>query len=415
MASGAAILHTEYVDEPTKSKSPFFPGQPVPVEFFVGRADQVNRILQRGAGQVASGKPVSIFVEGEYGIGKSSLVTFTQRLAEKKYKLLPIYVTLGGCKSMDDVAARTVECTLIAGGHESTRGEKLRNWLAKYVGEQGLFGFKINLQALKTDAPDFSSPQGMLAFFEEAVKRLSDEGVAGIFLVFDEINGIVGDPGFSMFLKSFVDENGVRREPVPLLLALCGTDDKRREMIQRHKPVDRIFDVIHVDAMSDSEMDEFFTSAFKSVGISVEPAALVLFRVFSAGLPKIMQMLGDSAYWIDRDANIDREDVGQAAFATAEDVGRKFVDQQVFNALRSEKYQAILDIIGQQAPLEMSFVRGDIMASLSDVQQKVFDNFLQRMRQLNVIRQGERKGEYVFNVLMVRYYIYITAQRRKAQ
>lgn len=218
-----------------------------------------------------------------------------------------------------------------------------------------------------------------------------------------------------MFLKSFVDENGVRREPVPLLLALCGTDDKRREMIQRHKPVDRIFDVIHVDAMSDSEMDEFFTSAFKSVGISVEPGALVLFRVFSAGLPKIMQMLGDSAYWIDRDANIDREDVGQAAFATAEDVGRKFVDQQVFNALRSEKYQAILDIIGQQAPLEMSFVRGDIMASLSDVQQKVFDNFLQRMRQLNVIRQGERKGEYVFNVLMVRYYIYITAQRRKAQ
>lgn len=134
-------------------------------------------------------------------------------------------------------------------------------------------------------------------------------------------------------------------------------------MIQRHKPVDRIFDVIHVDAMSDSEMDEFFTSAFKSVGISVEPGAPVLFRVFSAGLPKIMQMLGDSAYWIDRDANIDREDVGQAAFATAEDVGRKFVDQQVFNALRSEKYQAILDIIGQQAPLEMSFVCGDIMAS----------------------------------------------------
>lgn len=403
------------MDEPTKSKSPFFPGQPVPVEFFVGRADQVNRILQRGAGQVAGGKPVSIFVEGEYGIGKSSLVTFTQRLAEKRYKLLPIYVTLGGCKSMDDVAARTVESTLKAGGHESTTGEKLRNWLAKYVGEQGLFGFKINLQALRTDAPDFSSPQGMLEFFAEAIRRLSDEGVVGIFLVFDEINGIVGDPGFSMFLKSFVDENGVRREPVPLLLALCGTDDKRREMIQRHEPVDRVFDVIHVDAMSDPEMDEFYLSAFKSAGIGVTPEALMLLRVLSAGLPKIMQMLGDSAYWIDRDGSIDLDDMGQAAIATAEDVGRKFVDQQVFNTLRSEKYQSILDIIGQQDPLEMSFVRGDIMDSLSLAQQKVFDNFLQRMQKLNVIRRGDRKGEYVFNVLMVRYYIYITAQRRKAQ
>ncbi len=400
------------MDETGKSSSPFFPGHPVPVEFFIGRDAQVRRILDRGAAQVAVGKPVSIFVEGEYGIGKSSLVTFTQRLAEREQKLLPIYVTLGGCKSMDDVATRIVESTLTSGGHESTKGEKLRHWLAKYVGEQELFGFKVNLQNLKADAPNFSSPQGMLSFFREALQRLEGEGVRGVFLVLDEINGIASDPAFSAFLKSLVDLNGVNAQPVPILLAICGTEDKRREMISRHEPVDRIFDIVHVDAMSKEEMDLFYVSTFKKVGMSVEGSAQIFLRLFSAGLPKIMQMLGDSAFWIDKDGVIDVADVLDAANATAEDVGRKFVDQQVYNALRSAQYQAILDIIGKQSPLSTSFFRADVMAGLTSGQKGVFDNFLRRMVDLNVIRRGDLSGEYVFNVLMVRYYIYLTAQRK---
>lgn len=58
--------------ERNKGRSPFCPGQPVPVELFVGRRDQLKRIGQRGAAQTEQGKPTAFFVEGEYGIGKSS-------------------------------------------------------------------------------------------------------------------------------------------------------------------------------------------------------------------------------------------------------------------------------------------------------------------------------------------------------
>ena len=50
----------------TKGKSPFYPGQPVPVELFVGRSAQIERIMTRGVAQVAAGKPVSMFIQGEY-------------------------------------------------------------------------------------------------------------------------------------------------------------------------------------------------------------------------------------------------------------------------------------------------------------------------------------------------------------
>lgn len=62
--------------EMTKGKSPFYPGQPVPVELFAGRTMQIERVMSRGVGQVSAGKPVAMFIQGEYGIGKSSIAGF---------------------------------------------------------------------------------------------------------------------------------------------------------------------------------------------------------------------------------------------------------------------------------------------------------------------------------------------------
>jgi len=77
-----------------KSESPFFPGRPVPVEYFVGRKPEIERMVARGVRQVAGGKPISVFVEGEYGIGKSSVARYVQTLAEKEFGLHGIYAVL---------------------------------------------------------------------------------------------------------------------------------------------------------------------------------------------------------------------------------------------------------------------------------------------------------------------------------
>jgi len=59
-----------------EKKSPFYPDQSVPVELFVGRESELNRVIERGMGQVKQNKSVSFFVRGDYGIGKSSLARF---------------------------------------------------------------------------------------------------------------------------------------------------------------------------------------------------------------------------------------------------------------------------------------------------------------------------------------------------
>jgi hypothetical protein len=393
--------------EISKGKSPFYPGQPVPLELFVGRSEQIDRIMTRGVGQVSQGKPVAIYVQGEYGIGKSSIAGFVSSLAEKDQGLHGIYAPLGGAKSVTDVAAAVLEATVRSGAFDLTRSEKVKEWLGTYIGKQALFGITVDLAALKRDAPNLSTPFSMLAFLGEALERLKDLGVRGIFLVLDEINGITADPQFAHFIKGLVDTNAMSKSPLPLLLMLCGVEARRREMIEKHQPIDRIFDVIDIEPMNAAEMIEFFTRAFDSVGMEVEPAAMNVLTQYSAGFPKIMHIVGDSAYWINTDNVVSEVDAYQAVVMAAQEVGAKYVDQQVYRALRSADYHSILEKIAKMGPNVMTFARHQVASDLTDGQKKKLDNFLRKMKQLNVIRGGEVRGEYIFNTRMVRVYIWL--------
>jgi hypothetical protein len=390
--------------------SPFYPGQPVPTELFVGRSAQIDRIMLRGAAQVEQGKPVAFFVQGEYGIGKSSLARFVQWKAEKSNHLMGIYVNLGGASCMNDVGAAVLQAAAAAGSLEPKHYEKVQEWLAKYIGEQTLFGITIHAEALKRESPTIA--QGPLPFLREIFKRCESEDTKGIFLVFDEINGVAADKKFAHFIKGLVDDNALSKRPLPLLLMLCGVEERRRQMITAHQPVERIFDVVDIESMTTEEMEQFFLNAFEQVNVEVDRKALDTMAHWSAGFPKIMHLMGDNAFWADQDGRIDEHDALLAVLNTAEDVGRKYVQQQVYRALRSEDYKAILDKLASRG-LNMVFRKGDIAQSLSETQKRKLNNFLQKMKKLNVIRSGDSMGEYVFNSRMVSLYIWWEGVKKK--
>ena len=372
--------------------------------------DLIDRIVNRGAMQVAQGKPVAIYVQGEYGIGKSSLAGYVQALAEIQHGLHGIYASLGGVTDLTDLAVAVMEATLRSGALTPGRGEKLRNWLANYIGKPEFFGFSYDVGALRRDAPSLSTHIGMLGFLSEVKARLEETGVKGIFLVLDEINGISANPKFAYFIKGLVDTNAMAKQPVPLLLMLCGVQERRGEMIRHHPPIDRIFDVVETEPLNGAETGEFFSKAFESVQMKVEPDALEVLVRYSAGFPKIMHLIGDSVYWSDEDGVVSAGDAMSGTLRAAEEVGQKYVDQQIYKALRSKDYHSILKKIGNLGePGELTFTKGSVASGLTESEKKKFNNFLQRMKKLGVIRAGDAQGEYVFVHRMVRLYIWLNS------
>jgi len=391
-----------------KGQSPFYPGQPVPVELFVGRSGEVGRIL-RAAQQVASGKPQAIFISGEYGIGKSSLARYVRFLVEQDPKLLGFHVLLGTSHTLEDVAQATVRTVVESPISRPKAADAVRSFLADYIGEQSLFGVTLRLDKLKRDAADLS--RGFLPFLRNLYER-SRESYRGLLLVLDEINGIAGKESFAFFLKDLVDSNALADRPLPLLLVLCGTEDRRRELIERHRPVERIFEVAHIDPMTEAEAREFFSRAFDKVQMSVTPEAMEILCRYSGGLPKLMHLLGDAAFWIAPERIVNPEVAMRATLAAAEDVGRKFVDHQVYKALKSEDYHRILKKLAR-ADFDVTFKKSEISKGLSQDERRKFDSFLQRMKKLNVITPGEERGEYSFRDRLTRMYLLMESSQEE--
>lgn len=396
----------------SKGKSPFYPGQPVPVDFFIGRINEIQRIA-RAIGQVELGKPQAVFLTGEYGIGKSSLAGFMRYYAEKNNHLIGIHVFLGGIDTIEEVATKTIEAVIKSQICEPTITEKIRNVLSKYIGEQDLLGFKINFDALKADAPNLS--HGYLPFLRDLFNRLKENEIKGIMLILDEINGIAGNPQFAHFIKSLVDENALSTEPLPLMLMLCGVEERRTEMIQHHQPIERIFDIVEIKPMDNNEMKDFFNKSFSSVSMQVQDKSMNLLCHYSSGFPKIMHIIGDTVFWIDKDGIVDEDDALSGVFISAEEIGKKFVDQQIYKALKSKDYHSILEKLGKNNPDDLSFNVKNIEKGLSETEKKKINNFLQKMKKLNVIKSGEERGEYIFNNRLVRLYIFLKSVKKKEE
>jgi hypothetical protein len=145
--------------------------------------------------------------------------------------------------------------------------------------------------------------------------------------------------------------------------------------------------------------------------MSVTEGAMEILCHYSAGFPKIMHIIGEASFWTDKDNQIDREDAVMGVVIAAEEVGKKFVDQQILKALKSKDFRAILTKLGKSEFVDLSFTKALIEKGLSDTEKKKFNNFLQRMKRLKVIRSGYDRGEYIFNSRLVRTYLLLKSSK----
>lgn len=385
-------------------ESPFTPGRPVPIEYFIARLKEITR-LERAVKQASSGRNENIFILGERGIGKSSLASFVRYLAEKEYDFIGAHCFLGGVKDLEEMV-RVIFQRLLQEVSDKSVFDSLKGVFDKYIKAITLFGvgveFTENRSQLRT----------LIDNFLPAIKKVNEtirERKKGIILILDDLNGITGVSRFAQFLKSFVDELATPGGSLPLLLILVGIPERRNDLINYQPSVARIFDIIDLSPMNEDESKKFFNEMFSKQKISVTPGALSLMVSLSGGFPMLMHEVGDAVFWLNTDNCIDEIEARRGIVEAAETVGKKYLDPQVYQALRSETYRSILRRVGK-LPLGESFYRKDILEEVPKREQKTFDNFLRRAKKLGIISETEVRGEYRFINMLYHLYVWFEAE-----
>lgn len=392
-----------------KEYSPFTPGQPVPVEFFVGRLAEVEDLRQR-VKEAAQGRFQVAFLTGERGIGKSSLASFVRFASEKDEKVLGLHTFLGGVSSLEEMARRVFD-RLLKESLDKSWFEKVKAFLGNNIREVGLFGVTVEFGAPEKDLRRLVSD--FLPALRNLMERLAGEK-AGLLVILDDINGLADSADFANWLKSLVDEVATSGKPCPLFLLLVGLEERRQSLIALQPSLARVFDLIEIRPWTQPETVRFFKDAFSKVGVTADDDALDTLARYAGGLPMLAHEIGDAVFKADSDNRVDGNDAIKGVIAAADVVGRKHLEPQLFQAIRSQKYRAILRKVAE-TPLDLTFRRSDLLSRLSTDEKSVLDNFLTRMKKLGAIQPDGEPGEYKFSNQLHRLYFWLEAERAKGQ
>jgi AAA+ ATPase superfamily predicted ATPase len=388
--------------------SPFTPGQPVPIEFFVGRVKEIEhlRSLVRAA---VKGRFKIGFVTGERGIGKTSLVSFVRHLSEREDQVASAHVFLGGARDVPDMIRRTLD-RLLKENIDKPWYSKLKDFFGRHVGEVGLFGISVELRLTKDDLQHLTHE--FVPTIRHLLSKLKGDRKA-FLLILDDINGLANSADFANWLKSTVDEIATGSEGLNLCMLVVGLEERRQELLALQPSLDRVFDLTEIRPWDDPETSKFFTETFQNASATVESGALNLMVRYTGGLPVIGHEIGDAIWRAAANPKISVSDATVGNRQAAEIIGSKFLQPKVIDALRSPRYRSIFRRIASN-PFGFRFRRADLLKLLGVEDKRVLDNFLNRLKELGVIVPDSESGAGCYRFTNRLHYLYFQIESRKA-
>lgn len=384
--------------------NPFSPNDIVSPGMFVGRGYEVEAI-EKSLFQAAHQNPHHFLIEGERGIGKSSLLYLAYHLAsgsfgplsERGLSFIVLSVDAGSVRDELDL----VKCI----ARELKRAvTPLRDTVAKaktaweFLSKWEILG--VRYHGTEGTSPDPDEIRDEL--IDQIVELLSQEDakIAGIFLSIDEADAPPAQAGLGTFLKSFVEQltkRGCRK----VLLGLAGQPHVLLRLRESHESSVRLFQVLSLKPLTTDEGKEVIRKGLtKAETVNGTPTtitedALELLVNLSEGYPHFLQQFAASAFDEDVDDEIDSIDVITGAYGedgAINQLGKKYFEEMYHGRINSDDYRKVLNTMAKHADGWVS--RREIIAT-SGVRESQVNNALAALKTKGIIvTDDSRQGFY---------------------
>jgi hypothetical protein len=383
--------------------NPFRPDKMAPPGMFCGRMEELT-FIDHCLLQTKNGNPQHFLMEGERGIGKSSLFLCEYAVAtggiptfstETKLDFIVISISL---QENDDYYSII---------------RKLMAELKKQLGERSAFK-KFGLAAwdfitrfeaagvrYNRDAKDVEESELLSHLQADLVKLIGslEKEADGILLLVDEADKPPPEAHLGLICKLLTEELS-RKSCDRLCIGLAGLPDIIPTLRQSHESSPRIFKTMSLKPLEVSErkrvIDLGLEEASKKNGfkIIITPEAKNLISNLSEGYPHFLQEFAYCAFEEDTDNVIDRADVFNSLFkenGPFEQLGRKFF-VQFYAAPSSDDYRKVLNTMAEH--FDHWVDRASIIAE-SRLKEGTVDNALRALRKQKIILKDEtRTGQY---------------------
>ena len=340
-------------------------------------------------------------------MGKTSLANYISDFARNNYSIVTAHIMNDSVHNIDELVVQIIERVL-----NSIKSEKWSDKifkLIKYIESVGFGGMNVKFKPPKDELINIKDN---LAFYlSDLVSNFKDKD--GLFIVIDDINGLSQTPEFANWYKSFADTLATSIENAPICIMLTGYPEKFRILYDHNPSVNRIFHTHELKGLSDSDIENFYTSIFSSYNMGVSEDALMKMCEYSSGMPTMMQEIGDATFWKDTDDYIDSNDALSGIIEAGNRIGLKYLQPLLDNKIRSENYLSLFKKIGKKLATtpNSTFTKKEFEKILNKQESNVFNDFISRAKKLGIIElaSSKKQGEYQFTNQLYPIYFLIQA------
>jgi hypothetical protein len=369
---------------------------------FCGRLEETQSIEQ-SLNQTKNGNPQHFLLEGERGIGKSSLMLFASAIATGKERgdtgleFIVVEIELG---------AETTYMELIKKIGVSFRSELRRKAHIKTLAKTAWefrSGWSILGVEYKGHEHELSVPDA-IEDLASALHNFLDETkgtIDGVLILIDEADKPApSTANLGEFVK-ILTEKLTKRGCDRVCIGLAGLPLLLQRLKEGHESSLRVFETLNLKPLS---LDEAKQVVFRGLAeaktkngkeTTITEAALEKIVHLSEGYPHFIQQFSYCAFAEDTDDVIDNDDVVNGAYkenGALDQLGHKYFQEMYFDKIASPDYRKVLDTMSDE--LDAWLQRKEI-AKRSGVKDTQITNALAALKSRNIILANpERPGEY---------------------
>ena len=382
--------------------NPFQPNKMVAPGMFTGRIDELNTI-ERCLYQTSMGSPQHFLIEGERGIGKSSLLFVMSAIASgevssingQSMNFATVSVDLGAVQTQADIV--------------SSIARQFRNIVSKrdVVGEKAkeLWSFLRRWEAFGVRHRD-EQPLAVEDVRDDLVSAIAKfckecEGmIDGVVIMIDEADAPPVSANLGEFVKLF-SERLSRINCNNVVLGMSGLPTLLPKLRDSHLSSPRIFDVLRLKPL---EVGERAVVVERGLAVGKEKSgtettidddALKFLCELSEGYPHFIQQFAYCAFEEDSDNNISLNDVLEGAYkenGALAQLGSKYFDEMYFGKISSSEYRRVLNTMAEFGD---NWVVRKTLVEKSGVKETTLNNALNTLKAKEVIlADPARQGYY---------------------
>jgi|TARA_Y100000310_G_scaffold31186_1_gene29605 Cdc6-like AAA superfamily ATPase len=383
--------------------NPFRPNSIAPPDLFHGR-DEEMVFIEKSLFQTKNGNPQHFLIEGERGLGKSSLflkvaeqaVGTTLLINDEKANFIVINVELDSSQSFVDIL-KTIAADFKRALSEKEKIKTLAADVWNFLSKWEILGVRYHKLDDSLIQP-YDILNELVLNFERLLKQAKGH-IDGVLVLLDEADRPDEKASLGELVK-LLTEKLSKRESNQVVVGMTGQPGLIAKLKTSHESSSRIFTIFALKPLTTTENKAVIQSGLAIANrinkeqTTIDPDAMELISQLSEGYPHFLQEFAFKAFEIDTDNNICSEDVKEAAFGNIgalHQLGHKYFNDLYFTQIGSDDYRRVLQAMSRFSD---EWVNRTMIKSEISIKDTILNNALQALKTRNIIipnpgQQGE--------------------------